>query len=239
MRSNLFAARARRTAKSFHTSPFTAFLLTLLTLVAPVAGLAQTQKNQQQQPKPVARLVSTSKQTAPPRARLVASFPASAIPSTGRISAPVRVSSSSPMSSATSAASLAGASSLERRAFDLVNAERRARGESPLAWDAELSRLARQHSLDMARSGFLDHRGPDGRDMADRARAAGIRGWQVLGENIAFNQGFEDPSGFAVQRWMGSSKHRANILNGQFTRTGIGVARAADGSIYFTQVFMS
>jgi uncharacterized protein YkwD len=75
--------------------------------------------------------------------------------------------------------------------------------------------------------------------MADRARAAGIRGWQVLGENIAYNQGYDDPSGFAVQRWMGSAMHRANILNGQFTRTGIGVARAADGSIYFTQVFMS
>ena len=75
--------------------------------------------------------------------------------------------------------------------------------------------------------------------MADRARAAGIRGWRVLGENIAYNQGFDDPSGFAVERWMGSSMHRANILNSQFTRSGIGVARAADGSIYFTQVFMS
>jgi uncharacterized protein YkwD len=99
--------------------------------------------------------------------------------------------------------------------------------------------MARQHSLNMARAGSLDHRGPDGRDMAERARSMGIRGWRALGENIAFNQGFDDPSGFAVQRWMGSSKHRANILNGQFTRTGIGVARAADGSIYFTQVFMS
>ncbi|HEV7843666.1 MAG TPA: CAP domain-containing protein, partial [Pyrinomonadaceae bacterium] len=117
--------------------------------------------------------------------------------------------------------------------------ERRARGESPLVWDAELSNMARQHSFDMARAGLLDHRGPDGRDMADRARTMGIRGWRVLGENIAFNQGFDDPSAFAVQRWMGSSKHRDNILNNQFTRTGIGVARASDGSIYFTQVFMS
>jgi uncharacterized protein YkwD len=138
-----------------------------------------------------------------------------------------------------SAASFASASSLERRAFDLVNSERRARGETPLVWDAELSQLARQHSFDMARSGSLGHSGPDGRDMAARARSMGIRGWRVLGENVAFNQGFDDPSAFAVQRWMGSSKHRANILNSQFTRSGIGVARAADGSIYFTQVFMS
>jgi uncharacterized protein YkwD len=151
---------------------------------------------------------------------------------------PRRVSST-PVSNASAGNAFAGAASLERRAFELVNSERRARGESPLVWDAELSRMARQHSFDMARSGALDHRGPDGRDMADRARAMGIRGWGVLGENIAYNQGFDDPSAFAVERWMGSYKHRANILNSQFTRTGIGVARAADGSIYFTQVFMN
>jgi len=136
-------------------------------------------------------------------------------------------------------ASFAGASSLERRAFELVNAERRQRGESPLQWDAELSQVARQHSLNMARSGALGHVGPGGQGMAERVRAAGIRGWQALGENVAFNQGFDDPGAFAVERWMGSSKHRANILNRQFTRTGIGVARAADGSIYFTQVFVN
>jgi uncharacterized protein YkwD len=215
--------------------PFSAFILTVLTLATPAAALSQTQKQQ----KPTARLVSSSTQTRPaPRARLIASIPASQIPEMSRQSAPTRVSYGAP-SSYSSSASFAGASSLERRAFDLVNSERRSRGESPLVWDAELSRLARQHSFDMARSGQLDHRGPDGRDMADRARAFGIRGWRVLGENIAFNQGFDDPSGLAVQRWMNSSKHRSNILNGQFTRTGIGAARAADGSIYFTQVFMS
>jgi uncharacterized protein YkwD len=160
----------------------------------------------------------------------------SQIPDNRRV-ANTRSSSSAP--SYSSGGSFAGASSLERRAFDLINAERRQRGESPLQWDAELSQLARQHSLNMARSGALGHTGPDGRDMAERARAMGIRGWRVLGENVAYNQGFDDPSAFAVERWMGSSKHRANILNRQFTRTGIGVARAADGSIYFTQVFVN
>ncbi len=237
MKSMKSAALARRPSRSLQ-SPAIAIILTILTLATPLAGLAQTK----QQPKPVARLVSSSRQTTQPpapRARLIASIPVSSIPVSENAPQPRRVVSSSPITSAVSSNAFAGASSLERRAFDLVNAERNARGEAPLVWDAELSRMARQHSMDMARSGFLDHRGPDGRDMADRARAMGIRGWRVLGENIAFNQGFDDPSAFAVQRWMGSTQHRANILNGQFTRTGIGVARAADGSIYFTQVFMS
>jgi uncharacterized protein YkwD len=128
------------------------------------------------------------------------------------------------------------ATSLERRAFELINSERRSKGGQPLVWDDELCRMARAHSEEMAQRNFFSHEGPDG-DMADRARALGIRGWRALGENIAYNQGFDDPAAFAVERWMGSAKHRANILSGMFTRSGLGIARAADGRIFFTQVF--
>lgn len=235
MRSRRIAAGSG-TQSSFHTYTLRIFTLSFVILATAMAAQAQTAK----QPRPVPRLVSSSRQvvTQSPRPRLIASIPVSQIPDTGRISN-TRVNSSRPVVSNAGVGSFSGASSLERRAFDLVNSERRQRGETPLQWDAELSQLARQHSLNMARSGALGHTGPDGRDMADRARAMGIRGWRVLGENVAFNQGFNDPSAFAVERWMGSSKHRANILNGLFTRTGIGVARAADGSIYFTQVFVN
>ena len=98
--------------------------------------------------------------------------------------------------------------------------------------------MARQHSEDMARKNFFSHEGPDG-GTVERARELGIRGWKALGENIAYNQGFEDPAAFAVERWMGSSKHRSNILSEMFTRSGLGIARAADGRIFFTQVFVA
>jgi uncharacterized protein YkwD len=91
----------------------------------------------------------------------------------------------------------------------------------------------------MAQQGFFDHTTPDGRDPATRARARGIRGWHALAENIAYNQGYQDPAGFAVERWMQSPKHRTNILYPTFNRSAVGTARAADGSIYFTQVFAS
>jgi len=131
------------------------------------------------------------------------------------------------------------AASLERRAFDLANAQRRARGQQPLAWDAELSSLARQHSENMARSDFFSHNNPRGMSMVDRARSQGIRGWSALGENIAYNQGYEDPAGFVVERWMVSSKHRDNLLNARWTRSAIGVAVADDGRVFFTQVFIA
>jgi uncharacterized protein YkwD len=127
----------------------------------------------------------------------------------------------------------------ERRAFDLINAERRERGESVLVWDAELTRMARLHSENMARLNFFDHIDPQGQNMTMRARACGVCGWSAMAENIAYNSGYDDPAAFAVERWMTSPKHRANLLRQGFTHSGVGVARAADGRIFFTQVFVT
>lgn len=131
------------------------------------------------------------------------------------------------------------ATSDERRAFDLINAERRARGESSLVWDAELTRMARLHSESMARQNFFDHTNPQGENMTMRARACGVCGWSAIAENIAYNSGYDDPAAFAVERWLASSKHRANMLREGFTHSGVGVARAADGRVFFTQVFVT
>jgi uncharacterized protein YkwD len=89
----------------------------------------------------------------------------------------------------------------------------------------------------MGRLNFFDHEGPDG-NLLDRVGARGIM-WRSLGENIAFNQGENDPAGLAVNQWMHSPKHRANILRGNFTHSAIGIARTADGRVYLTQVFIT
>lgn len=135
-------------------------------------------------------------------------------------------------------ASVAFATSDEKRAFELINNARRANGLAPLALDTELCRVARLHSGDMAANNFFNHHNPEGLDAAGRARQEGVSGWRALGENIALNQGYEDPAEFAVERWLKSAKHRANLTNAAWTHTGIGVARAADGTFYFTQVFI-
>ena len=140
---------------------------------------------------------------------------------------------------AASAASVAAPNAAERRAFELVNEERRARGQQPLVWDAELTALARRHSENMARQNFFSHTDRDGLDTADRAAVGGVCGWRAIAENIAYNQGFDDPVGFAVELCLQSSKHRENILRTSFTHAGIGVSRAADGRVYFTQVFVA
>ena len=99
--------------------------------------------------------------------------------------------------------------------------------------------MARQHSSNMAQQNFFNHVGPDGMDTTDRARLSGVNDWRALGENIAYNQGYDDPAAFAVERWMLSAKHRANILRGEFNRSAIGAARTSDGRVYMTQVFIT
>jgi uncharacterized protein YkwD len=135
--------------------------------------------------------------------------------------------------------SLAEATEIERRAFDLTNTMRLQSNLAPLVWDPELCRMARLHSEDMVRRGFFAHSTPEGLRLKDRAHAAGIAHFHVMGENIAYNQGFDDPGAFTVGRWMQSSGHRANILSPEFQQSAIGVFIAPDGTIYLTQEFIT
>jgi uncharacterized protein YkwD len=131
------------------------------------------------------------------------------------------------------------ANPIERRAFEETNRERVKNGLPEFAWDPELCRMARNHSEDMARQGYFSHISPNGQRLRDRARAVGIVHYQVLGENIAYNLGYDDPGAFAVERWMVSPGHRANILYTGFKAMAIGTFVAADGSVYLTQSFIS
>ena len=90
----------------------------------------------------------------------------------------------------------------------------------------------------LVRRGYFDHESPDGERLRDRVRAVGIAHFRVLGENIAYNQGYDDPGGFAVERWMISPGHRANILSNEFEQAAVGSFVAPDGTVYLTQVFM-
>lgn len=127
---------------------------------------------------------------------------------------------------------------LERRAFGLVNQQRAMIGLEQLAWNDDAAKIARLHSENMANYDFFSHTDLDGLLVNDRADSLGINKWQAIGENIAYNQGFENPVEFAVERWMLSPKHRDNLLNSRWKESGIGVAVAENGKYYFTEVFL-
>jgi uncharacterized protein YkwD len=128
--------------------------------------------------------------------------------------------------------------SIERKAFEILNEQRIAKGLEPLRWNEEMAQVARLHSENMAQYKFFSHTGLDGSLVNDRADALGISDWSSIGENIAFNKGFKKPVESACQQWMNSPSHRENILNKRWKESAIGAAIAPDGTYYFTQVFV-
>lgn len=84
----------------------------------------------------------------------------------------------------------------------------------------------------MAHNGYFDHDTPQGVSPWDRAKAANYL--TPTGENIA--TGYTDADA-VVKGWMESPGHRANILNCDSRATGLGVVPAADGTLYWTQMF--
>lgn len=134
-------------------------------------------------------------------------------------------------------APLPDAATLERATWDATNDERRKRGLAALAWDDALAEVARAHSRDMARRSYMGHESPEGAGPADRVRAAGIA-YRGLAENVARNLHMEEPVAAAVEGWIESRPHRKNLLNAEFTRTGIGVAIDDEGRVVFTQLFL-
>lgn len=131
------------------------------------------------------------------------------------------------------------ANPVELRAFEQTNIERVKHGLQPFVWDSDLLRMARQHSENMARTGYFSHVTPKGIRLRDRARAVGIESYTVLGENIAYNLGYDDPGTFAVERWMISAGHRANILSPQFRAMAVGTFVGSDGAVFLTQTFIT
>ncbi|MEW6127156.1 MAG: CAP domain-containing protein [Acidobacteriota bacterium] len=127
---------------------------------------------------------------------------------------------------------------LERRCFDEVNRQRKARGLAPLRFSDELLPLARYYSWRMAEEKFFSHTDPEGRTIKERVSEYGIR-WRVLGENLAYSNGYVNPVAASLSGWMDSPGHRKNILESVYTQSAIGAWISANGTVYFTQIFIS
>jgi uncharacterized protein YkwD len=97
----------------------------------------------------------------------------------------------------------------------------------PLRQNRRLRKAAVGHSRDMVRDGYFEHTTPEGVTMVDRIlRAKYVRkdqGW-ALGENLAWGTGSLGTPQGAVDAWMASAGHRANILKKAYRELGVGVA---------------
>lgn len=129
-------------------------------------------------------------------------------------------------------------SDAEFKIYDLINRERQKRGLRELDWDDDVARLARAYARQMARDQLFDHYDRNGKTVIERAADFRIENWRKIGENLFFCEGYRNFSALAVRGWMKSVTHRQNILDRDWTTTGIGAARTKSGKIYVTQVFL-
>jgi len=119
-----------------------------------------------------------------------------------------------------------------------VNAVRANRHLVLLERQAELDRVARAHSADMARRSYLSHESPERRNPVDRLQEAGVTGFTLAAENAGMTSR-SDPNREILQGWLASRVHRQNLHAPPFNATGIGVARAADGTFFYTQLYVT
>ncbi len=153
---------------------------------------------------------------------------------------------------------------LSRLIFDLTNVERQKASMPQFKNNQYLASAAAAHSGDMASRSYFNHKSKGifkRTDHSERIRATGYTP-SMSAENIAMIPTFnsqrivQSPYGnqvvdtdyntyyrlasYAVQQWMESPGHRANILNRSLTDLGVGAAVGMQGNVpyvYLTQNF--
>jgi uncharacterized YkwD family protein/spore coat assembly protein SafA len=123
---------------------------------------------------------------------------------------------------------------LEQQVVDSVNRYRVSAGLAPLSVNWELSRVARYKSQDMINKGYFGHTSPTYGSPFQMMEEFGLR-FSAAGENIAYGQRTPQE---VMTAWMNSSGHRANIMSPIYTQIGVGAAKAANGTLYWTQEFI-
>lgn len=141
------------------------------------------------------------------------------------------------ITSQTAPASSSDERDFARRIFSRINQLRDQNGAGPLRWSDPVAECARQQSIRKVELRFPGHNDPERGGIAERLRTAGI-GSAHCGENIFMEKGWDDPVNFVVVFWWYSPGHQANLLNPEYTDTGIGLAQGPDQAWFITQIFL-
>lgn len=87
----------------------------------------------------------------------------------------------------------------------------------PLMWGENLQLSAYEHAAQMAARSLFSHTSLDGRELRDRALAAGYD-YAILGENIAAGQVNVSA---VIQAWLTSPSHCKQMLHPEFTEVAV------------------
>jgi len=117
---------------------------------------------------------------------------------------------------------------LESGVFQQINFIRSEHGLVPLRLSAELGEAADEHSEQMTEDGYFQHESADGelfwKRIATYYASASYSYWSV-GENLLWASPTVGSTA-ALQMWMHSPEHRANILNPRWREIGVSAVHA-------------
>lgn len=117
----------------------------------------------------------------------------------------------------------------------LINRKRAENGESPLAISPKLQQAAEGHCEELIAEDYFAHVSPSGETPVDRIRDTGYipntSDGYVIGENLAWGTYQLSTPDAIVAAWFASPGHLANILETQYTETGVGVVAAVPASL--------
>lgn len=117
--------------------------------------------------------------------------------------------------------------------LELVNKERSKYGLKALVLDNQLTSVANMKAQDMANNNYFDHTSPTYGSPFEMLQQFGIN-YRSAGENIA---GGQKTSQAVMEDWLNSSGHRANILNANYSKLGVGFYQGGKLGTYWVQVF--
>ena len=118
--------------------------------------------------------------------------------------------------------------------LNLVNDERKKNGLGELILDHTLNGVAMEKAFDMKENNYFSHNSPKYGSPFEMLQQFGVK-YESAGENIA---GGQKNSKEVMQTWMNSSGHRANILNKDFTKLGVGYVEGGTYGTYWVQLFI-
>ena len=121
----------------------------------------------------------------------------------------------------------------EKEVLNLINKQRTNNGLKTLTMDTGAQKVARVKAQDMVDNNYFSHDSPTYGSPFDMLKSFKVS-YKTAGENIAGNS----TNSGAVNAWMNSSGHKANILNSSFNYTGIGVVSSKKYGKVFVQIFI-
>jgi uncharacterized protein YkwD len=111
------------------------------------------------------------------------------------------------------------------RMLQLINDRRVARDVGRLDLRSRITRVAKEHSREMAAEGELFH-------TESLSRVLRYTSWRIAGENVGAGGDVES----LFRAFMDSASHRRNLLRDSFRHVGIGMV-SADGYLWVTMIF--